>query len=322
MPYLADSIPSTSEASIPKPIFHNIARLAGVGTATVERVLNGRGGVRRELAEKVIAAARTLDYPRRLPDVHRGIFRIDVILVRPETTFFSRLSQAFSRIAATLDVSVAVHRTFMDEHDPAAIAERIANPETRRAGLILAVPDHPLIRSALAKLEKEGLPVLQIVTRAEGVRADYVGIDDYAAGRTAGLLLSRMQPSKGTIVALCHSQIYQVHRDRIRGFSDYLAERPRDGLALPPSCSAMTMPGIVPTGCSRHCVSGLISSASTTRAVPTLRCRPCCASRRAVGTSSLSAMNSPNAARQPCGKASCQLSSIRLRRRKRAARST
>jgi len=232
MPYLADSIPSTSEASIPKPIFHNIARLAGVGTATVERVLNGRGGVRRELAEKVIAAARTLDYPRRLPDVHRGIFRIDVILVRPETTFFSRLSQAFSRIAATLDVSVAVHRTFMDEHDPAAIAERIANPETRRAGLILAVPDHPLIRSALAKLEKEGLPVLQIVTRAEGVRADYVGIDNYAAGRTAGLLLSRMQPSKGTIVALCHSQIYQVHRDRIRGFSDYLAERPRDGLAF------------------------------------------------------------------------------------------
>ncbi|TCL69833.1 monosaccharide ABC transporter substrate-binding protein (CUT2 family) [Rhizobium sp. BK251] len=206
--------------------------MAGVGTATVERVLNGRGGVRPALAEKVIAAARSLDYPRRLPEVHRGILRIDVILVRPETTFFARLSRAFGRIAATLDASVAVHRTFMDEHDPAAIAALIANPQARRAALILAVPDHPLIRSALVKVKEEGLPFLQIVTRAEGMEADYVGIDNYAAGRMAGLLLARMQPRNGTIAALCHSQIYQVHRDRIRGFSDYLFEKPREGQAF------------------------------------------------------------------------------------------
>lgn len=221
---------STCEAAIQKPTFQNIARLAGVGTATVERVLNGRGGVRPALAEKVVAAARALDYPRRLPDMHHGLLHIDVILVRPETTFFSRLSKAFARIAETLDSSVSVHRTFMAEDDPSAIAERIATPPTRRAGLILAVPDHPLIRNALATLERQGVPVLQIVTRAEGIKADYIGIDNYAAGRTAGLLLSRMQPSAGTVVALCHSQIYQVHRDRIRGLSDYLAENPRAGL--------------------------------------------------------------------------------------------
>lgn len=193
-------------------------------------MLNGRGGVRPRLIEKVIAAARALDYPRRLPELHRGILRIDVILVRPETTFFSRLSQAFGRIAAGLDASLAVHRTFMDEHDAAAIAKRIAEPEARRAGLILAVPDHPLIRAALAKVRAEGIPVIQIVTRSEGTDAIYVGIDNYAAGRTAAHFLSRMQPSRGSVIALCHSQAYQVHRERIRGFSDYLQERPRDGL--------------------------------------------------------------------------------------------
>ena len=78
-----------------KTTFFDIARLAGVGTATVERVLNGRGGVRPATAAKVIAAARSLDYPKRLPEVHKGLLRIEVILVRPETTFSWRLSRAF-----------------------------------------------------------------------------------------------------------------------------------------------------------------------------------------------------------------------------------
>src|SRR4051812_10398664 len=88
------------DRAVSKPNYRDIARQAGVGTATVERVLNGRGGVRPELVEKVIVAARSLDYPRTLPDTHRGLLRIEVLMVRPETTFYQRLSKAFERIAA------------------------------------------------------------------------------------------------------------------------------------------------------------------------------------------------------------------------------
>lgn len=214
-----------------KPTFPDIAARAGVGTATVERVLNGRGGVRPATAEKVIAAARALGYARRLPDLHRSLLRIDVILVRPETAFYRRLSAAFERISATLDSSVKVHRSFMDESDPRAIAARIASSETRRAGLILAVPDHPQIRAAVTAAVGSGLPVVHVVTRAaEGV-GELVSIDNYAAGRTAALFLSRMQARDGTVMALCHP-IYQVHRERMRGFSDYFARHPRDGLSF------------------------------------------------------------------------------------------
>ncbi|MFO1046360.1 MAG: LacI family DNA-binding transcriptional regulator [Geminicoccaceae bacterium] len=214
-----------------KATFADIARLAGVGTATVERVLNGRGGVRPATTERVIAAARALDYPRRLPEVHRGLLRIEVMLVRPETTFFQRLSRAFERIGATLDPSVKVHRTFVDEDDPQAIAVRIASPELRRAGLILAVPDHPAIRAAIRAAVGAGLPVVHVVTRAGEGMGELVSIDNYAAGRTAALFLARMQPAAGSVIALAHP-IYQVHRERIRGFSDYLAEHPRDGLTF------------------------------------------------------------------------------------------
>lgn len=85
------------DARVSKPNYRDIAALAGVGTATVERVLNGRGGVRPDLVEKVVVAARTLNYPRTLPDTHRGLLRIDVLMVRPETTFYRRLSKAFEK---------------------------------------------------------------------------------------------------------------------------------------------------------------------------------------------------------------------------------
>lgn len=216
---------------MPKVTFADLARHAGVGTATVERVLNGRGSVRPETAERVIAAVRSLNYPRPLPDRHRGILRIDILLGRPENTFYRRLSRSFERIAATLDPAVKVHRTFLDEQDPGAIARLILSPEIRRAGLILAVPDHPEIRSAVAQVVGAGLPLVQVVTRAAPVSEDLISIDNLAAGRTAALFLSRMQPRGGTVIALAHP-VYQVHRARLRGFSDYLARHPRDDLTF------------------------------------------------------------------------------------------
>lgn len=208
-----------------KPTFHDIATRAGVGTATVERVLNGRGGVRPATVEKVVLAARALNYPRILPEAHRGLMRIELLMVRPETTFYRRLSRAFERIAATLDPVVVLHRGFAPEMNPPQIAARITSAAMRRAGLILAVPDHPLIHAALEQVAAQGLPVVHVVTRASERIGEFVGIDNYAAGRTAALFIDRMRPRPGPVMALCHP-IYRVHRDRIRGFSDYVRDHP------------------------------------------------------------------------------------------------
>lgn len=213
-----------------KPTFQDIATRAGVGTATVERVLNGRGGVRPDTVEKVVLAARALAYPRILPDAHRGLMRIEVLMVRPETTFYRRLSRAFERIAATLDPVVVLHRGFTEEMNPAQVAARITSAAMRRAGLILAVPDHPLVGAALEQVAAQGLPIVHVVTRASERIGEFVGIDNEAAGRSAALFTARMTGAKtgqkpGQVMALCHP-IYRVHRDRIRGFSDYFRRHP------------------------------------------------------------------------------------------------
>ncbi|MCB2136151.1 MAG: LacI family DNA-binding transcriptional regulator [Rhodobacteraceae bacterium] len=214
-----------------KPTYLDIAALAGVGTATVERVLNGRGGVTDKTSEKVVQAARMLDWPGRLPERHRGITRIEVILVRPETPFFQRLARAFRRIAASLDPSIHVHVTFLDENDPKSIAARIGNPPAPRSALAIAAPDHPDIRREVDAQIGAGLPVVQIVSRT-ATGAEFVGIDNTAAGRMAGLMMSRLAQSDGTVLAICHSQVYRGHRDRIRGFSDYVTRHPNPGLTF------------------------------------------------------------------------------------------
>ena len=228
---LSDRIRSGVWPNVSKPTYSEVANLANVGTATVERVLNGRGGVRPETVEKVLLAARALDWPGRLPERHRGIIRIEVILVRPDTSFYARLARAFRRIATSLDPSIQIQLTFLRESDPQAIADRILNPPMRRSGLAVVCPAYDEVAAALAEVARTGLPIVQIVSRILEDLA-YVGIDNVGAGRLAAMMVSRLGSVQGTVIALCHSQIYEVHRDRIRGFSDYMDANLRTGLAF------------------------------------------------------------------------------------------
>lgn len=209
----------------------DIAIASGVSLATAERILNGRGGVRQDKVQRVIAVAHALGYDRRLPEIHRSITRIELILARPQTTFFDRLVSAFVDMADLLDANVALHRTLIAQ-DPVECVARINAKVIRRAGLIIAAPDHPDVREALHNAQKAGTPIIQIVTRTTGFQADYVGIDNYAAGRTAAMFIARMCRKSGRVLALCPVERYVAHKDRLRGFSDYFAEFPDPGLAF------------------------------------------------------------------------------------------
>ena len=209
-----------------RPTIKDIARLAGVGSATVDRVLNGRGGVSEETTARILQIVKRHGYGRRPTTTRHGVLRIEVIMVRPDSPFFIRLNKAFERLAAMVDSTIAIHRTFLPENDPLKVAHHIANPAFRRAALIIVAPGHPDVARCLQAVADAGVHVVQIVTRHYDAFA-YIGIDNYAAGRTAAFLMTAMLGSApGKLLALCHSGVYEVHRQRIRGFSDFIAERP------------------------------------------------------------------------------------------------
>lgn len=206
-----------------KPSLADIAHQASVGTATVERVLNARGNVRAETAERVIIAARKLGYDRALPELHNGIIRIEVIMVQPDSAFFKRMNKAFTRIAATLSRSIHVQRTFVCEADLNVFSRHILKPEARRSGLIVVAPDDPRTRESLMCVRASGVPVVTIVSRIDECSDAFVGIDNLAAGRAAAHFLTNFnRHRRGSILALSHSAAYEAHRQRISGFCSFM----------------------------------------------------------------------------------------------------
>jgi LacI family transcriptional regulator len=207
-----------------KPKLEDVARLAQVGIATVDRVLNERANVSPETARKVIDAARQLKLPRSLPVPYRRGLRLDVILARPDTPFFDRLNRAFVAVAATLDRSVIVQRSFVDETKPQQVAARIL--ATKGHAVVVYGQEHALIVEAATTVTSAGIPVVAVTSDLPTTpRLAYVGIDHYGAGRTAGYFMARMVREPGPILALFPSFGYRAHVDRISGFRDGLAER-------------------------------------------------------------------------------------------------
>jgi LacI family transcriptional regulator len=207
-----------------------IATLAGVGIATVDRVLNERGNVSPETARKVIEAARQLQWPRTLPVPYRRGLRLDILLTRPDTPFFQRLSEAFARSADALDRSVTVQRSFVDE-SAAALAARVRATSGQAVALI--GEDHAEVIDAITAVTVRGIPVVTLVSDIPASpRLAYVGIDHYSAGRTAGFFMGAMAREAGQVLVLCNSLRYRAHAQRVGGFRDRINEHaPRLTLA-------------------------------------------------------------------------------------------
>ena len=211
-----------------RPTLNDIAVRAGVSLATVDRVLNERGGVSDETTRRVLIAARGVDLKRFLPQPHMALLRIDVLLIRPDTEYFQRLNLAFSQVARKLGRSVTLQRTFLDETCANEIAKRIRS--TTSNGIITHIGQEDLeLSNALREAYSVGKPVVNVTADfPDSTRGDYVGIDNYRAGRTAAFFMSRMANGDGVLLVLRHSIAYRGQAERVRGFVDGILHRRPD----------------------------------------------------------------------------------------------
>ena len=215
----------------PRSGLEAVAKRAGVGLATVDRVLNERGGVSPGTAQRVIDAARELGLRRVLPTPYARPLRIEVLLARSTTPFMLRLTRAFGQVAATLDRSVVLLRSGVDMTDPASVSARIAG--CRADGIVVYCEEHPANIAAIALATAAGRPVVCIVTDVpDSTRFAYVGIDHAKAGRSAGFCAARMARRDGAALVLTTSTGFRAHKQRIDGFRGALAlHRPGIGIA-------------------------------------------------------------------------------------------
>jgi len=204
----------------------DVAKRARVGIATVDRVLNERGGVSLKTSVRVLSAARDLRLKRILPTPHHRIVRIEILLTRPELPFFARLNEEFRRLSAGFERSIVVQRTLLGDEKPETMARAMRGSSAD--AIIVYTLEHEAIHKAVAANAARGVATITIVSDLpKSKRRFYAGIDHYQAGRTAGYFVDRMVDAAGPVLVLCNHVTFQAHAARIAGFRDCLAASPR-----------------------------------------------------------------------------------------------
>jgi len=99
-----------------------VARVAGVSSATVDRVLNDRDGVRDLTRAHVLSVARQLGYLP--PGEGSGRIRLAFLLPAGTNSFIRLLQEQIEQQAATLDGIDTVVET-IEGFDPPALADRL-----------------------------------------------------------------------------------------------------------------------------------------------------------------------------------------------------
>ncbi len=206
----------------------DVAREAGVSLATVDRVLNGRPGVREPTVSRVKAAIEKLGY-RPDPIASRlaqgGSHRFCFILPTGTNAFMANLGDAVAEAAGL----IAGRRAFIDiRHidvfDPEALARALEAIEDHYQGVSLVALDHPRVRAAIDDLVARGVAVATLVSDVPTSRRQwYVGIDNSAAGRTAGTLMGRFSGGRaGAVGVIAGSLSLRDHIERQFGFSQII----------------------------------------------------------------------------------------------------
>lgn len=219
----------------------DVAQEAGVSRATVDRVINKRPGVRPPTILRVETAMRKLSYR---PDpiagrlARRSRFRFRFILPTGSNTFMGLLGE---QIAVTADW-LARHRGFIDVvrvdvFDARALAAELAATDRGYQGVAVVALDDPLVRGAIDDLVTDGVAVVTLVSDVpSSKRLRFIGIDNSAAGRTAGSLLGRFVGGrKGTVGVIAGSMALRDHVERVYGFGRVLAAN-FPNLTLLPVC--------------------------------------------------------------------------------------
>ncbi|MFT7309629.1 MAG: LacI family transcriptional regulator [Paracoccaceae bacterium] len=205
-----------------------IAQTAGVSTATVDRVLNGRPGASAVNRQRVLHAAREVGYLAREGTIILPARPARLCFLIPRSgAFMQVISDAILGFAKELPLVEHCGVIPLDGVGPDAFERALDHLPVDTQGVGVITTDHPRARAALDRLSQGGVPVVTIASDVMSARkSSYVGIDNFAAGRTAAQLIAMAAGnSEGSVAVFTGSPEFHGHRERERGFQSYISER-------------------------------------------------------------------------------------------------
>jgi LacI family transcriptional regulator len=206
----------------------DIAREAGVGTATVDRVLNKRPGVNADTVQRVLRAMAQIGSPPQRGRPRRAQnFRFAFVLPAEETPFLDSVERQIAQCQPDFrhqHITEVTHRISAGSGEAfAAGLAQLADCE----GVAIMAPDLPPVKLAINELVRSGVHVVTLFSDVAGsMRETHIGADNRAAGRTAGLLLARMATgARDTLLLSSQATRMSAEIERRIGFAQVIEER-------------------------------------------------------------------------------------------------
>lgn len=205
-----------------------IAHLAGVGVATVDRVIHGRPNVRPEKVDRVLKAIRHLngEHDRRMVNDRSSSMRV-ALVAHSGRSFLQTLVESAETAAGLLaGVGLEADLHAIVEPDAQRLADTIRAAGASAEGLVVVSFEDPLVHRAVDDVVASGVPVICVSSDLPATRRlGYVGINQLHAGRTAAHLMTTvLGPCEGDVVVSV-GNTFRCQAEREMGFRWYLRER-------------------------------------------------------------------------------------------------
>ena len=227
-----------------KPGAVDVAQAAGVSPATVDRVLNDRGGVSLRKQKLVLEWANKLGLDRNLKRRPSRIARVGIIMPEPSNPFYESLTVGFAKanrifFSANMQ-NVIYHADIFAHAEKAALIKSLSRTHD---ALIIVSAENSAVTNAL-RVVSSSIPIVTIASDLpESGRLAYVGPNNYSAGRVAADLIGRLVgPQGGAVLVMSGHNSLVCHGERETGFRSALAE-------LHPACQVI---GAVESGEQRN----------------------------------------------------------------------
>lgn len=215
-----------------RPTTKDLANHLGMSRSTVDRVLNGRPGVKEKTAIAVHKAIEELGFERNLSAANlarKRVYRFAFILPKTGGEFLKELKAQVETLGIALradNTQISVRQIVgTDQHK---IVEHLSRISTKQLdGIAILAPEGPQVRDALTRLSERGVHIVRLISGrpAEGDQ-NFVGIDNLAAGRTAARLLGSFTKNReGNVLVVTDTMLSPDSVSRRAGFDQTLQRR-------------------------------------------------------------------------------------------------
>lgn len=228
-----------SQKSLLHPTTKDLAKAAGVSRATVDRVLNGREGVRQNTVDRVNRAIKELGFVRNVQAANLAksqSYRFVFALPKSGDQF---LQEIVARIEEAVELFAGdriwcdVHH--IDDNDPHSISAYLSSLTTDDVtGVAIMAPETPQVRDAIIRLQERDIAALPFISNQAPLTSEWVGVDNGSAGATAALLLGQSLGGRpGSVMVVAESMTSRDSMERRFGFDQELNAHFPDLRTLP-----------------------------------------------------------------------------------------